>query len=90
MDGQGKFEYSDETWLLDIPNRKWHKMTCTGEIPAARYGHSSCIIGSRMFIFGGRGERGQILKDIAFLDLVEWIWIPVNSMSEGPSPRYAL
>jgi hypothetical protein len=40
-----------------------------------------------MFIFGGRGERGQILKDIAFLDLVEWIWIPVNSMTEGPSPR---
>lgn len=62
-------------------------MACTGEIPAARYGHSACIIGSRMFIFGGKGEKGQTFKDVAFLDLLEWIWIPVSTLSEGPSPR---
>lgn len=62
-------------------------MTCTGEIPPARYGHSACILGSRMFVFGGRGEKGVLYRDIYFLDLVEWVWIKVNPLSEGPCAR---
>jgi hypothetical protein len=85
--GDGKFEYSDETWLLDIKNCKWHKMTCSGQLPAPRYGHSACIIGSRMFIFGGRGENGALYKDVVFLDLIEWFWIPVSALADGPCGR---
>jgi hypothetical protein len=62
-------------------------MSCSGDIPAPRYGHSACIIGSRMFIFGGKGENGTVFKDVAFLDLLEWIWIPVSTLSDGPCPR---
>lgn len=62
-------------------------MACSGEIPAPRYGHSACIIGSRMFVFGGRGERGTVYKDVYFLDLLEWIWIPVSTLSDGPCGR---
>lgn len=31
--GEGKFEYLDETWLLDVEKLSWHKMTCSGQIP---------------------------------------------------------
>ena len=58
-----------------------------GEIPSGRYGHSAEILGSRMFIFGGKGENGIIHKDVYFLDLVEWIWVPVSTLSTGPSAR---
>ena len=43
-------------------------------------------VGSRMFLFGGKGESG-VMRDIHFLDLVEWTWVPVSATSAGPSPR---
>ena len=46
----------------------------------------SVQVGSRMFLFGGKGESG-VMRDIHFLDLVEWTWVPVSSTSAGPSPR---
>lgn len=86
-ESEGKFAYMDETWLLDCATMHWHKMNCTGQIPPARYGHCAHIVGSRMFIFGGKGHAGEIFNDVYFLDLVEWIWVPVATLSTGPVPR---
>ena len=85
--GEGKFAYIDETWLLDCATMHWHKMNTTGQIPPPRYGHTAHIVGSRMFIFGGKGMNGALYNDIYFLDLVEWIWVPVAALSTGPTPR---
>jgi host cell factor len=41
-----------------------------------------------MFIFGGKGPNGAYYKDIYFLDLVEWIWVPVSTLTQGPSARF--
>lgn len=65
----------------------WHKMQCSGSIPTARYGHTAHIVGSRMFIFGGRGVSGSVFSDLFFLDLVQWVWVPVSPLSPGPGPR---
>ena len=86
--GDDKFAYSDETWLLDTEKLVWHKMPCSGQVPPPRYGHSSALIGSRMFIFGGKGPNGDTYKDVYFLDLVDWIWVAVNTVSAGPSARF--
>jgi Rab9 effector protein with kelch motifs len=86
--GDDKYEYLDDTWLLDVDHVTWHKMTCTGQVPSPRYGHSAHIIGSRMFVFGGKGPRGAVYKDVYFLDLIEWVWVPVSSVSQGPSARF--
>jgi host cell factor len=87
--GEGKFDYLDETWLLDVEKLVWHKMVCSGQIPGPRYGHSAHIFGSRMFIFGGKGPGGVVYNDVYFLDLIEWIWVPVSSVGSSPSARYA-
>jgi hypothetical protein len=78
----------NETWVFDIEKECWYLINCSGELPAPRYGHSAHIIGSRMFIFGGKTSNGSILRDVMFLDLIEWIWVPVNPLSQGPSARY--
>ena len=70
--GDDKFMYLDQTWLLDTEKLVWHKMPCSGQIPPPRYGHSAHLIGSRMFIFGGKGPADEYYKDIYFLDLVDW------------------
>jgi host cell factor len=81
------FEYLNETWLLDVETLVWHKITCSGEIPGPRYGHTAHILGSRMFIFGGKGPKTTVYKDVYFLDLLEWVWVPVNAISAAPQPR---
>ena len=84
---ENKFAYSDETWLLNFDQLQWHSMKCSGQIPGPRYGHTAHILGSRMFVIGGKGPHGVIYNDIHFLDLIEWIWVPVKTVSAGPSPR---
>ena len=85
-----KFEYLNETWLLDVEKLVWHKITCSGEIPGPRYGHSAHILGSRMFLFGGKGPNSIVYKDVYFLDLIEWVWVPVKAISASPLARYRI
>ena len=85
--GQGKFEYLNDVWVLDINTLAWQKVHPGGVPPEKRYGHSCQIVGNRMFVFGGRGSGGKLFRDTHFLDLVEWTWVPVNATSNGPIPR---
>lgn len=66
----------------------WQEVDCSGDFPSPRYGHSSHLVGSRMFVIGGRSQNGQLCSDVHFLDLVDWTWVKVNTTSTGPSPRY--
>lgn len=86
--GDDKFVYLNETWLLDVENLVWHQVNCSGDLPGPRYGHSAHVLGSRMFVFGGKGPGETVYKDVYFLDLVEWVWVPVNVISEMPLPRF--
>jgi host cell factor len=86
--GDGKFEYLNDTWVLDVSSLVWQKVYCGGTPPSERYGHSCVVVGSRMFVFGGRGAGGVLLRDMHFLDLVEWTWVPVSATSSGPCPRF--
>lgn len=88
--GDDKFVYLNETWLLDVENLVWHQVNCSGDLPGPRYGHSAHVLGSRMFVFGGKGPGETVYKDVYFLDLVEWVWVPVNVISEMPLPRYVV
>lgn len=86
--GDDNFVYLNETWILDTNKLNWHKVNCTGDLPGPRYGHSAHIIGTRMFIFGGKGPKDVVYKDVYFLDLVEWVWVPVNTISNAPPARF--
>ena len=56
--------------------------------PVARYGHTATLVGSRMFVFGGRGANGVNLRDLWYLDLQTWRWVPVSATTAGPMPRF--
>lgn len=84
---KGKFVYLDDTWILDIETMTWQQVRCGGDPPNPRYGHLCHLVGSRMFIIGGKGSNGQLYRDVHFLDLVDWSWVAVNATSTGPSPR---
>ncbi len=43
-------------YQFDTKTYKWSKPAVRGQIPAERDGHSACIIGDHMYIFGGYEE----------------------------------
>ena len=85
--GDSKFIYFNETLVLELDSLTWRKVKTGGETILPRYGHSAELVGSRMFVFGGKGDENNLFRDMYFLDLVDWIWAPVISQSKGPSPR---
>jgi N-acetylneuraminic acid mutarotase len=84
--GDGKFNYFNDTHLFDVETGRWYQIKCSGENPEARYGQCAVLVGSRMFMFGGKDES-TIRKDMFFLDLVEWAWVPVNTSGSTPTAR---
>lgn len=41
---------------------RWSTPAVTGCIPPARDGHSACVIGKKIFIFGGYEQRVSFFK----------------------------
>ena len=46
----------NKLYVFDTQTYKWDRPIVSGDIPAARDGHSSCVIGDSMYIFGGYEE----------------------------------
>lgn len=72
---------------LEVETLVWRKVRCHGDLPPPRYGHSLCMLGSRIFIFGGRTEKSKYLNDIYMLDLDTYIWAKVSTSTSSPLPR---
>lgn len=52
--GQQNDEKMNDTWTFDTESRRWREMECVGEIPPPRSYHTAHMIGSCMFVVGGR------------------------------------
>lgn len=59
--GDGKYAYLNDLWALDTDTHRWHKPKCTGgKGPGPRYCHTACAVGYKLYIFGGKGEKGIV------------------------------
>ena len=88
-EGNGVFKYLNDVQILNLENLKWRTKRCTGAIPAGRYGHTATLIGSRLYIFGGRGANSTYFKDTIFLDLKTWEFSKVKTATPPPPGRMA-
>lgn len=74
--------------LLIIADLKWTLIRATGCIPGARDGHSACVIGNRMYVFGGFEEQAdRFSNDVYALDLWTFKWEYVCTQGVPPSHR---
>jgi hypothetical protein len=58
-----------------------------GERPPARYGHATCVIREKVFMFGGVGTDGALLADLWILDQDTTTWACATCYGAPPSPR---
>ncbi|KAF5350229.1 hypothetical protein D9758_007769 [Tetrapyrgos nigripes] len=64
-----------------------------GDVPPKLFGASTTVVGSKVYLFGGRGDRDgvrQIFSDLYVFDLESLIWERIKPFSQGetPTPRY--
>lgn len=65
----------DILFSFDTKTLEWETPKVSGNLPGARDGHSACIIGARMYIFGGFEEViDQFSCDVHCLDLLTMQW----------------
>lgn len=58
----------NDVYTFDLDARVWSRMETVGHAPSPRYKHSSCVVGSTMFVYGGR-DAITVFGDLFALDL---------------------
>ncbi len=74
--------------LIELSKKKKKKPKISGTSPAPRYNHSAILAGSRIIIFGGKGEKGKVFRDLHALDPVTMTWYQGPEGSGSPSARF--
>ncbi|CBZ50606.1 hypothetical protein NCLIV_010741 [Neospora caninum Liverpool] len=84
------FVYYNDLYVLHLTKSQWLDLPRhRGTAPLPRYGHSAVLVGRRIIIFGGKGERGQYFADLHALDTETLAWYQGPTGQPGcPSPRF--
>ncbi|XDV49740.1 hypothetical protein PO909_018930 [Leuciscus waleckii] len=70
-------------YAFDVNQHRWFTPKISGTVPGARDGHSACVLGKAMFIFGGYEQLADCFSnDIHKLDTSSMCWSLVNARRE--------
>lgn len=76
----------DDMWVFNLLSESWKKIETNRSVhPEAREMHSVCIANSKMYVWGGRKESGEVCQDIWECDPASGFrW---TCLANLPSPR---
>ncbi|MBN3275924.1 KLDC3 protein, partial [Polyodon spathula] len=67
-------------YAFEVNNHRWFTPKITGTVPGARDGHSACVLGKCMYIFGGYEQLVDCFSnDIHKLDTTTMAWSFINA-----------
>uniref|UniRef100_A0AC34R7A6 Kelch domain-containing protein 3 n=1 Tax=Panagrolaimus sp. JU765 TaxID=591449 RepID=A0AC34R7A6_9BILA len=90
----GGFEYSSSLFSNDVyefsfESSTWKTVRTSGKTPSPRDFHASCVVGNKMYVFGGRGDDNDeyYCDKLFYLDLDTKIWAVVETKGDIPKGR---
>ncbi|XP_072282789.1 F-box only protein 42 [Pyxicephalus adspersus] len=69
------------------PSKNWWNCIVTTHGPPPMAGHSSCVVGDKMIVFGGSLGSRQMSNDVWVLDMEQWSWSKPTITGPCPHPR---
>ena len=67
--GKGRLSCFNDLWGLLMDSATWVKRRPNGNPPCSRYAAASCIVGKKVFLYGGKGTgRNEICNDLYVLE----------------------
>eukprot|EP00698_Gefionella_okellyi_P011845 TRINITY_DN3150_c0_g1_i1.p1 TRINITY_DN3150_c0_g1~~TRINITY_DN3150_c0_g1_i1.p1 ORF type:complete len:732 (-),score=127.15 TRINITY_DN3150_c0_g1_i1:942-3137(-) len=76
----------NDVHLLELDTLTWKQLHTTGSPPAPRGGHSCCVIGNNLIVWGGYGGD-TFFNDMSMLSLESMSWQKVATFGDPPCPR---
>lgn len=83
--GMGKHTLNDVN-VFDVNVGSWMAVSTTGSLPHSRCCHSATVVGTNIWIFGGRGEK-KLFNDLHVLSTETKTWKRHPSTKSSPEPR---
>ncbi|ELT93982.1 hypothetical protein CAPTEDRAFT_2628 [Capitella teleta] len=75
-------------YCFNTATLKWSRCTTYGLVPGARDGHSACVLGNLMYIFGGYvADMDEYSNELHALDFTTMTWSVVKTRGKPPSGR---
>lgn len=82
--GRNKELACNTLYCFDTDINSWSVPEVSGHVPSARDGHSACLNGHFMYIFGGFEEdEDSFSQDVYVLDLEQMYWYYVSTLGES-------
>ena len=78
--------------VVTLVKRRWRSIERPGPKPRARFEHTLNLVGTSLYIFGGRIDDIPLndmgIFDLKSLDISNSTWQLIGAGNNGPSPRY--
>merc|ERR1712018_255302 len=86
--GRNDIHSCNNVYCFDTKLHQWSRVEAWAKLPTGRDGHSACVIGDAMFIFGGYAESNVANSpDVYKLDLNNFEWTLVRCIGAFPAYR---
>lgn len=85
---QAGFTYLNDTHVLDVNSSRWFKPKISGTPPPPRYAHTAVLAGARIIVFGGKGPKSTVYRDLHALDPITMTWYQGPEGGGAPVARF--
>ena len=82
------FTYLNDTHVLDVNSSRWFKPKISGTPPPPRYAHTAVLAGARIIVFGGKGPKNAVYRDLHALDPITMTWYQGPEGGGAPVARF--
>ena len=66
----------NDLWLFSLTKQSWQSIDCTDEVvPSVRSGHTCCLFGDLMLVFGGIFEVTREINDTFAFSFEQRRWV---------------
>jgi hypothetical protein len=79
---------TNSTLMFDLATHTWHPFKAlTAAAPVPRAGHSACVFGDCMYVFGGKDDENEKLRDLWRLNFSDMVWVQMESPEQAVASR---
>ncbi|XP_020242016.1 rab9 effector protein with kelch motifs-like isoform X2 [Asparagus officinalis] len=82
--------YLSDVYMLDAEALVWKQVNTSGQMLAPRAGHTTVLVGSCLFVFGGFTDSRNLYDDLHVLNVGTSTWSRVVTTNKGPSARFSV
>uniref|UniRef100_A0A9J7X0Z6 Kelch domain containing 3 n=1 Tax=Cyprinus carpio carpio TaxID=630221 RepID=A0A9J7X0Z6_CYPCA len=74
-------------YAFDVCQHRWFTPKISGTVPGARDGHSACVLGKAMYIFGGYEQLLPTMESCTYSVDIMLVWIDTSTTSGSSIQR---